>query len=184
MEMCIKIKWPGQKKGRFFKDLDTALRHVKSQQVLNDRKHFSFSINGEFGGHDQTSNDLRNACERKEIHDLKDRQDVIHNDLKRAARVARSMGLHVKASKDKHGRISSYYVSKTFGSKQFRISDHDIPLTEKRNLQKEFFDGGAHVYASAKPNRRNLWWKRAFLLLLNDRDVPGFKRERFISVKK
>ena len=178
MELSVKIKKTGQKKAKFFENYGKAKFWIKNSEIES----FSFSIAGEFFGHDQTIDDLQKAYAKKVERIKIDcgfyRKEVIRNDLKRAARVARSMGLHVKASTDIQNKVSSYYVSKVPGSKQFRISDHDIPWTEKRNLKNEFFDGQAHVYASAKPNRRNVWWRRAFILLLNDRDVPGYQKER------
>ncbi|MCY4593068.1 MAG: hypothetical protein OXE86_21450 [Alphaproteobacteria bacterium] len=109
-------------------------------------------------------------------------------DLLRAARVARSLGCEMKVSKDRAGRISSYYVEEPFDSWwartggrgweiQLRISDHDIPSTWARETRAEFngrgsYDGSADIYASAAPIRRSLWCRRAFTLAFAGRDVP------------
>jgi len=53
-------------------------------------------------------------------------------NLLMAARAARDMGLNVKSSKDKSGKISSYYVDTAQG--KVRISDHNLPWTPKREM--------------------------------------------------
>ena len=90
-----------------------------------------------------------------------------------AARVARSMGLTVRSSNDRSGRISSYYVTMPCG-RRLRISDHDVPWTEDREARAGGrFCGSADIYASANAIRRPLWWRRAFTLAAAGRDVPG-----------
>lgn len=109
------------------------------------------------------------------------RRKAVHKDLLRAARVARGMGYRVSKSTDRHGRVSSYYVEEYWGSgERLRISDHDIPSTIQRESNAAFhgharFDGSADIYASDSPLRRPEWWRRAFLLAFNGRDVPGWR---------
>lgn len=61
-----------------------------------------------------------------------------------AARQARALGFRVTASKDRDGRISSYYIATPAGP--VRISDHALPQTAQRDCMarahgREFFDG-------------------------------------------
>ena len=118
-------------------------------------------------------------AEREATRVADERSAAIRRDLLRAARVARSMGLYVKASTDRRGRVSSYYVEDiTAGTSQIRISDHDVPSTWAREMAAEArgfgsYNGGADIYASAT-ERRALWWQRAITLALHGRDVPGF----------
>ena len=55
---------------------------------------------------------------------------------KRAAQIAREMGYSVRASQSKHGRVSSYYLTKPldwpFDKQPIRISDHELPLHFER----------------------------------------------------
>ena len=107
------------------------------------------------------------------------RRDLIRSDLLRAARVARQLGYSVRASRDRDGRVSSYYVRESVsGRRQLRISDHDVPWTLEREERavstgRGFFEGSADIYASARPNRRPLWWRRAYRLAFDGRAVPG-----------
>ena len=103
--------------------------------------------------------------------------DAVRADLKMAARVARKEGYFVRSSKDRRGRVSSYYVSS--GGTTLRVSDHDIPATWTRTRGgTDWFNGSAHIYASDSPIRRPEWWRRAFLLAFDGRDVPGGTRRR------
>lgn len=65
---------------------------------------------------------------RKEAEAAATRRNLLN-----AGAVARDMGLNVRASKGRDGRISSYYVSQP-GARgaAVRISDHEIPWTPAR----------------------------------------------------
>lgn len=63
----------------------------------------------------------------------------VRDALMAAARVARAEGFKVKASKDRAGRISSYYADR--GNGIVRISDHVLPMNAKREAQADFHGG-------------------------------------------
>lgn len=60
-----------------------------------------------------------------------DRAEGIRKSLLAAARIARKMGLDVRASTSHDYKVSSYYCSDRTGV-NFRISDHEIPWTFER----------------------------------------------------
>lgn len=68
----------------------------------------------------------------------------VRDTLLAAARVARAEGFKVRASKDSTGRISSYYADR--GNGVVRISDHNLPMTAKREAQADFH-GGKSAFA-------------------------------------
>ena len=96
-------------------------------------------------------------------------------DLLRAARAARQLGYHVRSSRDREGRVSSYYVEtfRTDGVPTFRIriSDHDVPWNPIRDRSGDF-DGSADLYATSAGHSLT-WWRRAIALSVHGRDVPG-----------
>ena len=120
-------------------------------------------------------NETRKKTQALQSEADKKHREAIRKDILTAARVARQMGFTVRASKDKCGRVSSYYVTPKSGGRPWRISDHDVPQTAERearaNCHGREFNGAASVYASADSHRRPLWWKRAFTLLEAGRNV-------------
>lgn len=62
----------------------------------------------------------------------------IRKSLFTAARIARKMGLDVRKSTNRAGRVSSYYCSAETGE-TFRLSDHEIPWTPARSAQAELY---------------------------------------------
>jgi hypothetical protein len=76
----------------------------------------------------------RDATERLELE--------VRRTLFRAARVARAMGLTVRASRDNGGRTSSYYVSRI--GYPLRISDHEIPSTAERDAKSLEVSGACY----------------------------------------
>jgi hypothetical protein len=102
------------------------------------------------------------------------RREAVRKSLIAAAAVARRMGLQVRASRARDGRVSSYYCAASDGVR-IRISDHEIPWTEKR----EFMAAGRGGYFGypgpelvlTRP-RRTEWLRRALVLLAAGRSVP------------
>ena len=137
-------------------------------------------------------NDRRLAAARAGIEKIRSaakKPDPLRVDLLAAARAARSMGLDVRKSTDRQGRVSSYYVEfrvpRPSGwqgwwetRRTLRISDHDIPSTDARESRCGpcGFDGSADIYASAdrcSDSHRGIWWRRALTLAVAGRSVPG-----------
>lgn len=92
-----------------------------------------------------------------------------------AARAARSLGFAVRSSTDRHGLVSSYYVSA--GDKKIRLSDHDIPATAMRDAASyertgSFYTGFQGPELILDQPRRYLWLRRAITLLANGRALP------------
>ena len=101
--------------------------------------------------------------------------DAIRDTMIAAARVARSMGFTVRASKNRAGRISSYYCRRE-GCGQIRISDHEIPWTPAREavaytMAGGGFDGyhGGQLIIDCK--RSATWLRRALTLIAAGRSV-------------
>lgn len=114
---------------------------------------------------EQSDRDRRNGAEKA------------RETLLRAARVARSMGCTVRSSKDRAGRISSYYIRLKNGGPQVRISDHAIPPTTIREsraaMNGQDYSGYSGPELIIAGDRPALWLRRALALLLAGRDVPG-----------
>ena len=93
------------------------------------------------GGPHQLKRKLRH---QREINALRFEEES-RNSLVQAAREARKMGAEVRASKDRSGRISSYYIRMEDGH-SLRISDHEIPSTPQREFMamahgRDFYTG-------------------------------------------
>jgi len=67
------------------------------------------------------------------------RNEEIRTTLLSAAREARKLGYAVCSSKDRSGKISSYYAQS--GNAKIRISDHVLPSTAKREAMNDFHGG-------------------------------------------
>ena len=86
-------------------------------------------------------------------------------NIKTAARAARSLGYKVRSSKF-DGLISSYYIDKLSEDgidtvKTLRVSDHEIPWTEERESRSVgFYQGyeGQEIISPDTP-KDNAWWK-------------------------
>ena len=94
---------------------------------------------------------------------------AIRDSLIRAARVARSEGFRVRASKGNDGKISSYYITRGSGS-MIRISDHEIPWTAQRDNVARFngrpgYDGFYGAELIIDRPRSNTWIRRAITLV-------------------
>lgn len=94
--------------------------------------------------------------------------------LLRAARIARALGFHVRAS-HMHGRVSSYYCRR--GDQSLRISDHAIPSTVQRELVarlhgRESYDGYHGHELIIDRARSATWLRRAIILTAAGRSVP------------
>jgi hypothetical protein len=63
---------------------------------------------------------------------------LVRKKLMKAARVVRSLGFAVRSSKDRAGKVSSYYFK--INGETVRISDHEIPLTQAR-VDRGLFSG-------------------------------------------
>lgn len=90
-----------------------------------------------------------------------------------AARVARGMGLAVRSSKDRAGRVSSYYAVPADG-RTIRISDHLIPWTPTRATKAAFTGRGGYsgypgVEIIIDRPRSKTWIRRALILAINGR---------------
>ncbi len=101
--------------------------------------------------------------------------DAIRDTMIAAARVARSMDFTVRASKNRAGRISSYYCRRE-GCGPIRISDHEIPWTPAREavaytMAGEDFHGyhGGQLIIDRK--RPATWLRRALTLIAAGRSV-------------
>lgn len=108
----------------------------------------------------QREAELARECER----------DGARRALIAAARIARAKGWSVRASRDRQGRISSYYVSRFDRSAApIRISDHEIPETEDR-LTKAAMHGAFQYDGYRGPQiiitrpRSATWIRRALTL--------------------
>lgn len=112
----------------------------------------------------------------------RDLEDGIRRSLIAAARIARGLGLSVRSSKARDGRVSSYYCSRQ-DMRQFRISDHEIPETADRlakamdrgELSYDGYRGGQLIIH--RP-RSGLWLRRAIILLAAGRCVPEARHGR------
>ena len=93
-----------------------------------------------------------------------------------AARIARKLGFAVRSSKDRRGRVSSYYLSSLDGP-TIRVSDHDIPATAERVSNAAFhgrsYNGFAGPELLITDPRSSTWLRRALMLTAAGRDVPG-----------
>lgn len=112
-------------------------------------------------------------AERTRAEAAEARGAAIRETLKRAARVARKMGLGVRASKDRAGRISSYYVIRAEGA-DLRISDHEIPANARREFMAEAhgsfgYDGYRGPQLLIDRARSETWLRRAIVLALAGR---------------
>ena len=67
----------------------------------------------------------------------------IRHTLLSAAREARSMGFKVRKSTGRTGHVSSYYAKRSCGQKAIRISDHELPLTDHREMMSNVHGGGS-----------------------------------------
>ena len=109
-------------------------------------------------------------------------------NLLSAGRVARKLFWSVKTSTDREGRVSSYYATKRVEDengrvswRELRISDHEIPWTSMRELRAhehgDCYDGwgGCELVIDGKKLRSSAWMRRALLLAIDGRNVPGAK---------
>lgn len=104
-----------------------------------------------------------------------ERADATRKSLQAAARVARKMGFQVRPSKDRRGRISSYYCESD--ARRLRISDHEIPWTETREMQSHTLGHGGYAgYGGPElivdQPRSRTWLRRAITLTAAGRVVP------------
>ena len=125
----------------------------------------------------------RNAHEAAEdtqrAEEATDRRAATRATLSRAARVARRLGYWVRPSKDRAGRISSYYLDIVHAHVAvIRISDHDLPTTPERNYMARCHgrlshDGyhGPELIIDAPHSAT--WLRRAIVLTAGGRCVPG-----------
>lgn len=101
---------------------------------------------------------------------------AVRKTLLRAARVARAMNLYVKASKDRNGHVSSYYVQS--GERRIRVSDHLIPATDRRDTvafergQYWGYDGYRGPEIIIDRERSATWLRRALTLAAAGRGAP------------
>lgn len=120
---------------------------------------------------------LREWYRQKEAQERASPNGRVGADFPRAARVVRPMGYRVEPSKDRHGRFSSCCNSKPGFRDRIRMSDHDIPETPERASNTEFrghsLNGSANICASDASIRRPEWWRRATMLAMAGRDIPG-----------
>lgn len=97
------------------------------------------------------------------------RAEAARKALLRAARVARALGFHVRASRDRAGRVSSYYATLRDGPR-VRISDHLIPANERRDAiafergQSWGYDGYHGPEIIVDRDRSAIWLRRALTL--------------------
>lgn len=97
-----------------------------------------------------------------------ERSKATRKSLLAAARVARKMGLDVRKSVSRNGRVSSYYCS-TPGGKDFRISDHEIPWTAEREHMAVFHGRSSYTGFHGSEiiidePRSDVWLRRAIIL--------------------
>lgn len=98
-----------------------------------------------------------------------------------AAKIARQLGFAVRASKNRAGRISSYYCDGPMlgpDRRALRISDHIIPATAHRESVAEVmghgsFNGYPGPEIVLTEPKSATWLRRAIILAANGRDVPG-----------
>ncbi len=124
---------------------------------------------------------VRDRADRRELlariaayQAAQDRQDAIRATLLRAARVARRMGLHVRSSRDRAGRVSSYYARADGPGPVVRISDHEIPDTDRRAFMAAVhgrFECGGYPGPEILIDRPRsaTWLRRALILALAER---------------
>jgi hypothetical protein len=98
----------------------------------------------------------------------------VRRSLITAAAIARRLGLRVRASRTRDGRVSSYYCT-TCDGLRFRLSDHEIPWTEQREFMASerggYFGYPGLQLVLTRP-RRTEWLRRAVVLLAAGRSVP------------
>ena len=66
----------------------------------------------------------------------------IRETLLSAARVARSMGFDVRKSTSRSGNVRSYYARRD-SKITVRISDHELPMTDHREMMSNMHGGGS-----------------------------------------
>jgi hypothetical protein len=102
------------------------------------------------------------------------RAEGARRTMKALARQARALGLAVRASGDREGRVSSYYVAGPRGV--IRVSDHEIPWTEARDAVARAhgafcYDGFGGPEIIVDRQRSTTWVRRALTLALAGRSV-------------
>ena len=117
---------------------------------------------------------LRKIESRRDAAALAYEEDT-RKTLITAARIARSMGLDVRSSTAKTGRISSYYARDRHGA-TIRISDHEIPATAQREFMAQAhgqvcYNGYHGVEVIIDRPRTKTWIRRAITLAVNGRSI-------------
>ena len=93
--------------------------------------------------------------------------EATRRSLLLAARAARALGFVVRSSRDRAGRISSYYCRR--GDVTLRISNHDIPATPQRDYVAQMHGRDCHDGYHGRQliidePRRYEWLRRAVVL--------------------
>lgn len=103
-----------------------------------------------------------------------ERREAIRATLMMVPQVAAACGLTVSASTDADGDVSSYYVDA--GRRRIRISDHMIPLTDRRE-DDAAFQGRSAGFRGIEiilfAPHSETWLRRAITLAAAGRSIPG-----------
>lgn len=117
--------------------------------------------------YDREQRELRREAEEK----------AVRTTLLAAAREARKLGFAVRPSKDRAGRVSSYYLTRVDLTGALRISDHAIPASSRREFMaaahgRVGYDGyhGAEIIITEA--RSTTWLRRAIILAAAGRSIP------------
>lgn len=132
----------------------------------------------------QQAEENRLAAEAATLH----RRQAQQRPLYAAARAARQLGFVLRASRARDGRISSYYGDRVVDGARIRLSDHQIPASARREAQAwERFEAGlseSSTWSYRGPAelivdrpRTATWVRRAIILTIAGRDVPGAAAE-------
>lgn len=119
---------------------------------------------------DRQEEEARRAAARAALDRERQREEraaALRKSLRAAAAVARKMGLSVRKSQGRAGRVSSYYAAPPGGGRPIRISDHEIPWTQERDARAADH-GGFNGYPGAElilDRPRRAEWVRRWLAL-------------------